>query len=55
MYFAESHFFAIFRTQVSRQRREGATILKQVPFGGVNFSLERNTRGVKFYGTATAV
>ena len=33
----------------------GGTILKQAPFEGVNFSLVRNMRGVKFYGTATAV
>ena len=34
---------------------EGGTILKQAPFWGVNFSLVRNMRGVKFYDTATAV
>ena len=34
---------------------EGGTILKQAPFGGVNFSLVRNMRVVKFYDTATAV
>ena len=34
---------------------EGGTILKQAPFGGVNFSLVKNMRGVKFYDTATAV
>ena len=33
----------------------GGTILKQAPFWGVNFSLVRNMRGVKFYDTATAV
>ena len=33
----------------------GGTILKQAPFGGVNFSLVKNMRGVKFYDTATAV
>ena len=36
---------------------ERGTILKQAPFflgGGVNFSLVRNMRGVKFYDTATA-
>ena len=33
----------------------GGTILKQGPFWGVNFSLVRNMRGVKFYDTATAV
>ena len=35
--------------------RLGVTILKQAPFWGVNFSLVRNMRGVKFYDTATAV
>ena len=34
---------------------EGGTILKQAPFWGVNFSLVRNMRVVKFYDTATAV
>ena len=34
---------------------EGGTILKQALFGGVNFSLVRNMRGVKFHDTATAV
>ena len=34
---------------------EGGTILKQAPFWVVNFSLVRNIRLVKFYGTATAV
>ena len=34
---------------------EEVTILKQAPFWGVNFSLVRNMRGVKFYDTATAV
>ena len=34
---------------------EGGTFLKQAPFWGVNFSLVRNMRGVKFYDTATAV
>ena len=33
----------------------GGTILKQAPFWGVNFSLMRTVRGVKFYDTATAV
>ena len=33
----------------------GGTIWKQAPFWGVNFSLVRNTRGIKFYDTATAV
>ena len=33
----------------------GGTILKQASFWGVNFSLVRNMRGVKFYDTATAV
>jgi len=28
---------------------------KEAPFWGVNFSLVRNVRGVKFYDTATAV
>ena len=31
----------------------GGTIIKQAPFWGVNLSLVRNMRGVKFYGTAT--
>ena len=34
---------------------EGGTILKQGSFWGVNFSLVRNMRGVKFYDTAAAV
>lgn len=36
---------------------EGGYNFKTSPFwgGGVNFSLVRNIRGVKFYGTATAV
>ena len=34
-------------------RGGGGTIIKQAPFWGVNFSLVRNMRGVKFYDTET--
>ena len=33
----------------------GVTILKQAPFGGVNFSLVKNMRGVKFYDSNSSL